>query len=352
MEDSVDISKVYAVIMAGGKGERFWPLSRQVKPKQMVSFSGDTTMIESTVQRLFPLLPPENILVITNESLLEKMRELLPLPPENIIGEPCRRNTAPCIALATACVRRRCPDALIAVMPADHIIRPIKKFQSTLMQALTTAANGNLITLGVPVTYPATEYGYIDCGAAVGDVFFQVNGFREKPALPDAEKYFQAGSYFWNSGIFVWQAAAITNAIARYLPDLAARLERWAAGADYTVDFAACESISIDYAVMEKADNILVGQLDCDWNDVGNWQSLFKLLPGDEHSNAVHGNTVTLDAEENVIFCDDDTLIGLIGIKKTAIVKSGNGILIYPLKQESRMRELYRKIADEKPDYL
>lgn len=340
---------LYGVIMAGGRGERFWPAGRRKRPKQMLRLLGGGTMIEETCQRLFPLIAPERLLVITNRDYVEAIRALLPIPAENVIGEPEGRNTAPCVALAAALVSRRDPGATMVILPADHVIRPAKIFQDTLYAAAEAAQGGMLVTLGITPTYPATGYGYIELGEAVQGGFNRAASFREKPDRETAEAFFISGSYRWNSGIFVWRCDAIIGEFAEFVPDLCRRLKNWAAGADYTRDFAECESISIDCAVMEKSRKVLVGCAPFYWNDIGSWSALHSVLPADAEGNVTGGRFLTLSAAGNVLMNDDaETLIGVIGIRDTAVIKSGNAVLICPLAEEQRVRELVRMIDDEK----
>jgi len=342
-----DRSRLFAVIMAGGRGERFWPAGRHDRPKQFLPLLGTKTMLEETVQRLFPLIAPENLLVITNIAHVDKVRALLPIPPENVVGEPEGRDTAPCVALATALVRRRDPDATMILLPADHVIRPAKLFQETLSAAAREAQKGSLVTLGVTPTYPATGYGYLQLGELVSPGFHRVLAFKEKPDAATAEKFFQDGNYRWNSGMFVWRCDAISAAFRLYAPDLSARLEAWSAGADFAADFAGCEKISIDYAVMEKADNVVTGDAGFYWNDLGSWSSLRSILPLDAGGNAIRGRVVALDSVNNVLTGDPDMQIGVIGMHDIAVIQSGNGILVCPLSVEQRVKELVKQLDEE-----
>ncbi len=342
---------LYAVIMTGGRGERLWPAGRKNKPKQLLPLTGDATMIEETVQRLFPLIAPERVLVITNASYVERIQELLPIPAENVIGEPVGRDTAPCVALAAALVARREPEATMILLPADHVIRPAKIFQETLLAAAEQAQSGALVTLGITPTFPATGYGYIQAGEAVAPSFKQVVAFKEKPDAATAEKFFLDGNFKWNSGMFIWRVDSIIREFQKHVPALAAKLDAWRNGADYTLDFAECEKISIDCAIMEKAKNVLVGEAPFYWNDLGSWSSLRSVLPLDDSGNAIRGEAVTLDAANNVLI-SDDCLIGVIGLNDIAVVKSGNGILVCPLSQEQRVKELVKLIQEKEKTYL
>ena len=322
--------KIFAVIMAGGKGERLWPLSTEERPKPMMSLNGQQTLLEDTVQRLFPLLYAENILVMTDEKSAVQARDILMLPAENIIAEPCRRNTAPCIALAAALIKRKCPDAVMIILPADHRIAPVKRFQEDLLDCIEQAQNGTLTILGVTPDKPATGYGYINAGEKIAPGIYKVNAFKEKPDFETAQHYMMDGNYWWNCGIFVWQVSAIAEAFKKYCPALYEKFVSWVAGNDYTTDFERCEKISIDYAVMEKADNVAVKQASFQWNDLGTLAALYEITMKDFHENAIstQGKIQLEESNQNLIFCDDNTEIRMENIKKCAVIKSGKSLLI------------------------
>ena len=322
--------KVFAVIMAGGKGERLWPLSTDERPKPLISLNGQQTLLEDTVQRLFPLLNAENVFVITDEVSAIQAREILMLPAENIIAEPCRRNTAPCIALAAALIKRRCEDATMIVLPADHRITPVKRFQEDLIDCINQAQNGSLTILGVTPDKPATGYGYIYAGEKIAPGIYNVNAFKEKPDFETAQHYMMDGNYWWNCGIFVWQVKTIAEAFQKYIPSLYEKLESWANRGDYTLDFEKCEKISIDYAIMEKADNVAVKQASFQWNDLGTLGALYEITMKDFHENAIstQGKLQLEESGQNLIFCDDNTEIRLEKIKNCAVIKSGKSLLI------------------------
>ena len=326
----VDKSKVFAVIMAGGKGERLWPLSTEERPKPLISLNGQQTLLEDTVQRLFPLLNAENVFVITDEKSAVQAREILMLPEENIIAEPCRRNTAPCIALAAALIRKKCEDATMIILPADHRITPVKRFQEDLIDCIEQAQNGTLTILGVTPDKPATGYGYINAGEKIGPGIYKVNAFKEKPDFETAQHYMMDGNYWWNCGIFIWQVKTISEAFRKYSPALYEKIEAWTAGGDYQNDFENCEKISIDYAVMEKADNVVVKQASFQWNDLGTLGALYEITMKDFHENAISspGKIQLDDSDRNLIFCDDDTEIRLEKINNCAVIKSGKSLLI------------------------
>ncbi len=338
--------------MAGGRGERFWPAGRRNHPKQLLPLLSEKTMIEETVQRLFPLIAPERVFVITNDAYLDKVRSVLPIPPENIIGEPVGRDTAPCVALAAATVAGHDPEGTMILLPADHEIHPAKLFQEILYRAAKQAQSGALVTLGIPPTFPSTGYGYIQEGETVAEGFRRVAAFREKPDEETARRFLSGGNYKWNSGMFIWRADAILAAFRKYAPALADKAEAWSTGADYRNDFAECEKISIDYAVMEKADNVLVGEAPFHWNDIGSWSALRSVMTPDEAGNVCRGNVIAIDSGNNVVLTDEGTLVGVIGMNDIAVVKSGNGILICPLSMEQRVKELVRKIEEKSPESI
>ena len=326
----IDKNKVFAVIMAGGKGERLWPLSTEERPKPLISLNGQQTLLEDTVQRLFPLLNAENVFVITDEKSAVQAREILMLPEENIIAEPCRRNTAPCIALAAALIRRKCADATMVVLPADHRITPVKRFQEDLIDCIEQAQNGSLTILGVTPDKPATGYGYINAGEKIAPGIYKVNAFKEKPDFETAQHYMMDGNYWWNCGIFVWQIQTLAEAFRKYNPALYEKFAGWVNGDEYQQNFANCDKISIDYAIMEKADNVVVKQASFQWNDLGTLGALYEITMKDFHENAIstQGRIQLDEADQNLIFCDDDTEIRMENIKKCAIIKSGKSLLI------------------------
>lgn len=343
---STDATHLYAVIMAGGKGERFWPVGCEKRPKQLLNLMGKKSFIEETVSHLSSLIPQEHILVITNQRYVRKIRSLLQIPVKNVVGEPVGRDTAPCVALATALVRLRDPDATMILLPSDHFIRPVKAFQKTLKRAVKIAQSGSLVTVGIPISDPSTEYGYLQLSEKNESGFYRVLGFKEKPDHVTAKRYLEAGNYRWNSGMFVWRTDAISTAFHKHAPDLGERMEKWISGADFTVDFEQCRKISIDYAVMEKADNIVAVDPDFEWRDMGSWSSMRTALPIDENNNAIKGNFIAVESRDNVFFSEDETPIGVIGMNGIAVIKSDNGILVCPLAEEQKIKKVTAKLKD------
>ncbi len=343
---------LYAVVMAGGKGERFWPMGRSRRPKQLLPLLSAKTMIEETVQRLFPLFQPENILVITNSAYAEEIQSLLPLPPENIIGEPAARGTAPCITLASALICRRDKNAIMTILPADHAISPAKLFQQTLQEAFGYAQKGYMVTLGAIPTYPATGYGYIHLGASAGKGFHHVLDFREKPDLQTAQTFCGNGQYRWNTGIFIWKLEVIMEAFRQCTPALYAKMQGWIAGKDFNTNFGECEKNSIDYAVMEKSGNIVSGDIAFEWSDLGSWSALRSILPADSRGNVLRGKVYTIDSRNNVLLTDENCLMGVIGMENIAAVKHGNAILICPLAREQEVKALVQRISAKEQEYI
>ena len=350
---------VFAVIMAGGRGLRFWPKGRNAKPKQLLTLFGGETMLESTVFRLQPLIPLENIIIVTNRVFQAQIRELLPIPSANVLAEPVGRNTAPCVALAAAFIKRKLNGAAgtMILLPADHIITPAIELQKVLTAAKNVAEkeSGSLLTIGINPTYPATGYGYIQCAEPYCNGIYRVDSFKEKPDYKTAERFIAAGNYKWNSGMFVWTVASIENEFRKYSPALYNFMQQYvdADNPEAFVEehFPECPNISIDYAILEKAEKIFVCEAGFYWNDIGSWSSLRGLIPEDEKNNAVQGKSVLLDVANSVIINDDpDLMIGVIGMNEIAVVKSGNGLLICPLAGEQKVRDLVAELKNRNED--
>jgi mannose-1-phosphate guanylyltransferase len=301
---------MYAVIMAGGKGTRFWPRSREKKPKQLLNIVGRRSMVQQTIARIGSLLPVENILVVAGEDHGEELRiQLAELPAENIFLEPVGRNTAACIGLAALLVQHRDPSAVMVVLPADHLIADEDLFLSTLRAAVAMARKQPaLVTLGIRPASPETGYGYIEAGEQVDKVqeqkFYKVTSFHEKPDVERAKHYLEKGNFFWNSGMFVWQAEAILAQMKKYLPGLYTDLHKLkpfldADGLEQEINhiYPDLESISIDYGVMEKAGNVLMIPADFGWNDLGTWASMAQIWPKDDQGNVNQGEIMAMESK-------------------------------------------------------
>ncbi len=332
----------YAVILAGGYGERFWPASTAAKPKQLLSLIGDRTMLEMAVDRLDGLIPPDRVIVLTNQDLVESTKAATPdLPAKNIIGEPMRRDTAAAVALGAAVVKGRDPDGVFCVLTADHVIGDHSRFRATLQAGLRLAATSDvLITIGITPRHPATGFGYVEAAQPFpapnhGEVKFrQVSRFVEKPDLPTAERYVASGDFWWNSGMFIWSVDAVTKAFASHRPELAQFIHRLAptVGTDafqgaLSEGFEPLEKISIDYALMEKAENIVMAIGAFPWDDVGSWPAVADYLPNDQHQNAAVGEVEFLDAGSNIVV-SESRLTAMIGVDDLVVVHTETATLI------------------------
>lgn len=350
---------IFAVVMAGGKGERFWPLSCEKRPKQLLNLFGEASLIEQTVARLTPLLPQERILIVTNRQYTEQIRALLPqLPKENVIGEPAARDTAPCVALAAGVVKARCGgrDAVMLLLPADHCIGNETALRGDLAKAAALAETQSaIVTVGVKPDFPSSDYGYIECGEPLGgEGGFQVRRFREKPDPHTAEEFLRAGNFLWNSGMFAWSISTIVAEMRKHAPQLAGLAER-ISGAWGKPGFAEqlrreyenAPKISIDYAVMEKAAKILVLPASFDWDDVGNWSALRNHIEPDKANNTVKGNAELLDCRDCIVYSAGDRLIAGIGLEKLVVVDSGDVVFISPLASVSKVKELLKQLRQD-----
>ncbi len=331
---------LYAVIMAGGSGTRFWPRSRKKRPKQILRIVGDNSMIRATVERILPQIPMERIMVVTGESHAEEIRAQLPeLSNEMIVAEPWGLNTAPCIALAAYKLIKQDPEAVMVVLPADHLIRKEQEFLEILGTASKAAGTGDyLITFGIVPERPETGYGYIERGDPMLNLdavdVFNVRRFVEKPDMATAREYLVQGNYLWNSGMFMWQASAIIKAFEKHLPTISRTMETILPALNGPEEAAAIreaygrmESISIDYGIMEKADQVLVIEADVAWNDVGSWRSLEDVWGTDQDGNALSGDLVSLDSRGCTV-SSPHKLTTLIGVKDLIVVDTQDALLI------------------------
>jgi mannose-1-phosphate guanylyltransferase len=348
---------LHAMIMAGGGGTRFWPRSRNSRPKQFLSFAGDRTLLQETVDRIAAQVPPERTWVITGEAYVPATIEQLPeLPPSHVIGEPCRRDTAPCVGLGAALIAKDDPDATIIVMPADHVIEPAAEFQRAVHAAERFANDfpDSLLTFGIPPSFPSTGYGYIRVGESLGKrqevAGNRVIEFKEKPDEGTAEKYVAGGGYLWNSGIFVWKPNAILNELKSRRPDIHEAAIRIAQShgtpgflETFSKEFAAIKGTSIDFAVMQDAaaaGKVLVLQAPYTWDDVGSWLALERRNAQDATRNTVQGLHCGIETEECVIVSDGDHLIGTLGVRDLIIIRDGNATLVMTRKNESDVKRL------------
>jgi mannose-1-phosphate guanylyltransferase len=352
----------YCVIMAGGVGSRFWPMSRSSYPKQFLDFLGlGRTLLQQTYDRFLAIAPPENILVVTNERYAGIVREQLPaLAPHQVLAEPDRRNTAPCVAYANQVIAARDPEALIIVAPSDHLVLKEEAFQETIRIALQEAASDDrLVTLGITPSRPDTGYGYIqftEGAATVHPRVKQVRTFTEKPDHDTAVRFVESGEFLWNAGIFVWSLKNIRKAFAQHLPEMEALFAegQGSYGTDAEQAFiarayATCESVSIDYGIMEKAGTVFTVVSDFGWSDLGTWGSLYTHLPKDDHGNAAVGRDVRLyDCSGNMVHVQDDRLVVLQGLDEHIVVSTTDALLVCRKQDEQQIKRFVEDLTAEK----
>lgn len=343
---------IEVVIMAGGSGTRFWPYSTPTCPKQFLDLTGEGTMIQLTVKRLMKLVDVASIWVLTNGSFVDTVLEQCPeLEPSQVIGEPMMRDTSAAVALGAGLVKAKNPDALMAVLPADHVIRDVDGFCGTLKEAGALAEAGHVVTIGVEPTYPAEIYGYLKTGEAI-DGGYRLERFVEKPCREDAEAYFGEGGYFWNAGMFIWSVARISEELERHLPEHAAMAK--ALGEAYGQSnwddlarerFEPLEKISIDFGLMEKLDSIAMVKSNFDWNDVGGWLALEDLIEADGEGNVLQGANVLKDSSGNIVITQSEerpTLV--VGIRDSVIINGASGVLVCHKSEIERIKSSIEKV--------
>lgn len=360
-----DNSNHYCVIMAGGIGARFWPMSTTNRPKQFIDILGTgKTLIQMTFERFLPVCPAENIYVVTNEIYREQVLEQLPLmKPEQVLCEPARRNTAPCIAYANHVIMQKNPNAVIVVAPSDHIILRPDVFVSNLKDAMQAAKENDwLITLGIEPSRPDTGYGYIQFleGSVHTelDKLKKVKTFTEKPSYDIALTFLESGDFLWNAGIFIWSLGSINKAFEQYLPEVndlfAEGMGKYSTPEEEQFikqTYAVCRNISIDYGIMEKADNVYVMSVDFGWSDLGTWGSLYDIRAKDSASNAVVGNNVMMyDSSDCIVNMPKDKLVVLQGLNDYIVVEDDNALLICRKQDEQQIRQFVNDIKVEKGD--
>lgn len=350
---------LYFVIMAGGRGTRFWPRSRSRRPKQLLNIIGRTTILEQTLERILPITDWEHIFVVTEKSQAETVRGVLPrLPSSRLVVEPLGRNTAPCIGLAALLLERLDPQAVMVVLPADHYIADVSLFRETLLAAAESARRGDyLVTLGIQPTGPETGYGYLEQGEKIMDVagrhVWKVRAFHEKPDRPRAQAMVNSGKYFWNSGMFVWRVSTILKQLSRLTPALFSELEtlkRHLGQASWeqalAESYPAMENISIDYAVMEKADNVLMLSGDFGWNDVGSWEAVYQLEAKDEAGNCLTGPIWAIDSRGCLVYSPDKA-VGIIGLRDLIVVETPDALLICPRERAQEVKKIVEHLEED-----
>jgi mannose-1-phosphate guanylyltransferase len=347
----------WAIIMAGGFGERFWPMSRRSRPKQLLAIVGKRTMIQDAVERLRPLVPASRTVVVTNAAQAREVRKQLPRV-KHVIAEPAGRNTAPCIALATAMITRLDPNAVMAVVPADSWIGDVEKYRRVVGDSLALATERDvLVTIGIQPTSPHTGYGYIQLGQALGSQppalstqFWKANRFVEKPDRKTAEEFFASGQYRWNAGMFVWSARAIWQAFEKLQPVMAERCGRLAATRlrNFACEYQRLQKISVDYAIMENANNVVVANGDFPWDDVGDWPAIARHNPKDANGNVARAEFVGLDTADCVVVGDKKHLVAAVGVRDLVIVHTPDATLVCHKTEAQKVRELVKKLAAER----
>jgi mannose-1-phosphate guanylyltransferase len=353
-------ASLYFVIMAGGRGTRFWPRSRTKRPKQLLDIVGSKTILEQTIDRLLPITDWDHIFIVTEISQAEAVRALLPdLSEARLIVEPLGRNTAPCIGLAALILAEIDPSATMAVLPADHFISQVPSFQKTLLEAARAAQNGDfLITLGIRPTFPETGYGYLERGGKVMEVgghqVWEVKAFHEKPDRAKAEAMLKTGLFFWNSGMFVWTVSSILGQMSRLTPamyDELIKLKKFLKGPEWekalTAGYEAMENISIDFAVMERADKVLMLEGNFGWNDVGSWEAVYQLKPKDEQGNCLTGPVLVLDSKGCLVHSPDKT-VALIGVENLIVVETPDALLICPRERSQEVKQIVQLLEVQK----
>lgn len=355
--------------MAGGFGERFWPLSRMKRPKQILNLaSEDKNMLQEAIDRISGLIEPEDIFIITGEMLLEPIRNSLPeIPPQNVIAEPAKRNTAPCLALASAIISARYSNLnseqiLTAVLTADHKIEPKEKFTDVISELFDyVATTNNLATIGINPLRPETGYGYIEIGAYVSGRIGKVLNFREKPALETAKEYLKSGNFLWNSGMFFWKLSTFNNEMIKCFPEIGNKIEELSTlykncnseampGINHQAIelFESMPSISIDYALMEKSENVACIKSDFDWDDLGAWDSLERVRTKDNNGNIAEGNILLVNSNNCIVINDnsDNVKVTGVGLEDLIIINTGDSIMICPKSKSQDVKLIVNQIRE------
>jgi len=355
----------YPVILAGGRGTRFWPLSRRKRAKQMLALDGDRTMIQQTVARLLPLAPPANFWVITNSDLQAGIaRQLKRLRRKQIIAEPVGRNTAPAIGLAAFLLLREDPDAILGLFPSDHVIENEREFRSVIQRAIAVAAAGeNMVVMGIRPHRPETGYGYIEAGKTASEGLLHVRRFTEKPNLERAKEFCAAGNYFWNSGMFIWSARTLVNAMREHLPETAHYLEEIASAfgtrrftATFRKLYPKCENISVDYAVLEprsakgeERSRLYCIPSDFGWNDLGSWAALYEHhTQARDTENVIQGGSeFILNAQGNYVYAPGK-FVAAVGVKNLVVVETPDALLITTREQAQDVGNVVKYLDEKK----
>ena len=359
----------FVIIMAGGRGERFWPVSREKTPKQLIRLLGKESFLQQAVNRVLPVVPAKNVFVITNEVQAPEVRKQLPkIPKDNIVAEPVGRDTCAAVALGAALVGARSTTGVMAVLPADHVIPDEKKFQQTLSDCFDLASRGQVIvTIGIKPTEPATGYGYIHYGAPLPapsgakkykTVFHKVERFVEKPNYDKAVEYLQSGEYRWNAGMFIWSFVTVTEGLQKHQPEMAEACQRWfkAAGTPklkrvLAREYPEIKKISIDFALLEHAQNVVMAEGNFEWDDLGSWTALARHLKADSEGNCAVGDFIHVDAARNIIFdarTKNRTPIAVVGLRDSILVQTDDVTMLAHKSQAQKIKEMVKKLGEQK----
>lgn len=366
---SGDSKNRFIIIMAGGRGERFWPVSREKTPKQLLTLLGKKSFLQEAVDRVLPLVPAKNVFIITNETQLPEVRKQLPkIPKENLVAEPIGRDTCAAVTLGAALVGARSTTGVMAVLPADHVIPDEKKFQQVLGDAFDLASRGQaIVTIGIKPTGPDTGYGYIRVGEALPSpagvkryktVFHRAEQFVEKPNFDKALEYVNSGQYRWNAGMFIWSFVTVTEGLQKHQPEMYAACQRWFKVAANPAklnkvlakEYPAIKKVSIDYALMEHAQNVIVADGDFEWDDLGSWTALARHLKPDPEGNCAVADFVHVDAARNIIFDartkDHRTPIAVVGLRDSILVQTDDAVMLAHKSQAQKVKELVKKLGE------
>jgi len=357
----------FVIIMAGGRGERFWPVSRERMPKQLLTLFGKRSFLQQAVDRVLPLVPVKNIFVITNEAQLPEVRRQLPrIPRTNLVAEPLGRDTCAAVTLGAALVGARSTTGVMAVLPADHVIPDEKNFQQVLNDSFDLAARGQaIVTIGIKPTEPATGYGYIHVGEPLPPptgakkyktTFYRAERFVEKPHYDRALEYVNSGQYRWNAGMFVWSFVTVTEGLQKHQPEMYAACQRWFKAANQPArlakilakEYPEIKKVSIDYALMEHAQNVIVADGAFEWDDLGSWTALSRHLKADPEGNCVVADFIHVDAARNIIFdarTKNKTPIAVVGLRDSILVQTDDAVLLAHKSQAQKVKELVKKLA-------
>jgi mannose-1-phosphate guanylyltransferase len=370
MKAKSEIANRFVIIMAGGRGERFWPVSREKTPKQLITLLGKRSFLQQAVDRVLPVVPLKNIIIITNEVQAPQVAKQLPkLPKANIIAEPVGRDTCAAVTLGAALVGARSTTGVMAVLPADHVIPDEKKFQQVLSDAFDLASRGQVIvTIGIKPTEPATGYGYIHAGNELPPpqgvkryktAFYKAERFVEKPNYEKALEYLTSGQYRWNAGMFIWSFVTVTQGLEKHQPEMAAACQRWFKAASNPAklkkvlakEYPEIKKISIDFALMEHAQNVVVADGSFEWDDLGAWPALARHIKSDPEGNCAVADFVHVDAARNIVYdarTKNRTPIAIVGLRDSIVVQTDDATMVAHKSQAQKIKELVAKLSNTK----